>query len=148
MMRPTRNRRLLLALIFLLLGAAPGWAERPMPPVGEVSIELTGVAAGIGLSWGHGVLRFQGRRYPFRIEGLSVGDVGYAKVSAWGRVYNLRNPYDLSGTYGALGAGVALPAGVAGLTMQNQRGVIIDLSARQEGVKLNLGPQGLTIKMR
>ena len=120
MMRPTGNSWLSLALIFLLLSVASGWAERPLTPVGEVSIELTGVAAGVGLSWGHGVLRFQGRRYPFRIEGLSVGDVGYAKVSAWGKVYNLKNGYDLSGTYGALGAGVALPAGVAGLTMQNQ----------------------------
>jgi hypothetical protein len=148
MMLPNRHRLLLLAFILLLLSAAPGWAQKPLPPVGEVSIELTGVAVGVGLSWGHGVLSFRGKSYPFRIEGLSVGDVGYARVSARGKVYNLKIAHDLSGTYGALGAGVALAGGVAGLTMRNERGVIMDLSATQEGIKLNIGPQGLTIKMR
>jgi hypothetical protein len=74
--------------------------------------------------------------------------VGFAKISARGKVYNLKRPLDLSGTYGALGAGVALAGGVAGLAMQNERGVVIDLSAMQAGIKLNIGPQGLTIRMR
>jgi hypothetical protein len=146
-----RLPRILLALILVmvpLLSPAPGRAAQPLPQVGTVTIELQGVGAIVGVSWGHGVLFFKGKKYPFHIEGLSVGDVGYAKVSARGKVYNLTHPYDLSGTYGALGAGVAVPVGVAGLTMQNERGVVIDLSATQEGVKLNLGPQGLTIRMR
>ncbi len=37
--------------------------------------------------------------------------------------------------------------GPAGLALQNERGVVIDLSATQQGVKLNIGPQGLTIRM-
>jgi hypothetical protein len=148
MRRKVRSSWLLLAAILLLLPASAGRAEKPLPPMGEVSIELTGLAVGVGLSWGHGVLWFKGKKYPFHIEGLSVGDIGYAKVSARGKVYNLKNVLDFSGTYGALGAGVALAGGVAGLTMENERGVIIDLSATQQGVKLNIGPQGLTIRMR
>jgi hypothetical protein len=148
MRRPTPSILVLLGAIFLSLTASPAPAEKPLPPVGEVTIELKGVGAIFGVSWGHGVLWFKGKKYPFHIEGLSLGDVGYAKVSARGKVYNLKHPYDLSGTYGALGAGVALAGGVAGLTMKNERGVIIDLSATQQGVKLNLGPQGLTIRMR
>jgi hypothetical protein len=119
-----------------------------MHPVGWVTIELQGVGAIVGVSWGRGVLYFQGKKYTFRVEGLSLGDVGYAKVSARGKVYNLRRPLDLTGTYAAVGAGVALAGGVAGLAMQNERGVVIDLSATQQGVKLNIGPQGLTITMR
>ena len=117
-------------------------------PVGQVTIEMTGLAAGIGISWGSGTLWFKGKKIPFRIEGLSLGDVGYATVGATGGVYNLKEVRDFSGTYAAVGAGVAVAGGVAGLTMKNENGVVIDLYATQQGVKLNLGPQGLTIKMR
>lgn len=140
----------LIIIVFLIFAfcASPLPAAKPLPPVGDVSIELQGVGAIIGVSWGHGVLWFKGRKYPIRVEGLSVGDLGYAKISARGKVYNMRRPLDITGTYGALGAGVALAGGVAGLAMQNERGVVIDLSATQQGIKLNLGPQGLTITMR
>lgn len=148
MLRATRYCFLLLSVIFLVLCASPGHAQKPLPPVGEVTIELKGVGAIFGVSWGRGVLYFKGKKYPFHIEGLSVGDVGFAKVSARGKVYNLKRVLSFSGTYGALGAGVALAGGVAGLTMQNESGVIINLTATQEGVKLNLGPQGLSIRMR
>jgi hypothetical protein len=147
MLHPNRGTLLLLTVIFLGLCASPLAAAKPLPPVGEVSIEIKGVGVLVGVSWGHGVLWFKGKKYPFHIEGLSVGDVGFAKISARGKVYNLKKPLDISGTYGALGAGVALAGGVAGLAMQNERGVVIDLSATQQGVKLNLGPQGLTIRM-
>jgi hypothetical protein len=49
------------------------------------------------------------------------------------------------GNYAAVGAGVTLAGGVAGLKMQNQSGVIINLYAVQQGVQLNIGPQGFTI---
>ena len=144
---PLRRILLFLMAIFLILATASLGAKKPLPPVGEVTIELKGVGAIFGVSWGHGVLWFKGKKYPFHVEGLSVGDVGFAKISARGKVYNLKKPRDISGAYGALGAGVALAGGVAGLAMQNERGVVIDLSATQQGVKLNLGPQGLTIRM-
>lgn len=131
--------------VLVLLGGSPGGAEKPLPAVASLSIEFTDIAAGIGFSWGRGLLRFEGRNYPFKVQGLSVGDVGIARVSAVGKVYNLKRLSDFTGTYAAVGAGVSLAGGVAGLTMQNQRGVIVDLSAVQQGVKLNLGPQGLTI---
>ncbi|MBI4796185.1 MAG: DUF1134 domain-containing protein [Deltaproteobacteria bacterium] len=148
MRRPTPTALLLLTIILFGLSASPLPAAKPLPPVGEVSIELKGVGAIFGVSWGHGVLWFKGKKYPFRVEGLSVGDVGYAEIKARGKVYNLKKPLDITGTYAAVGAGVALAGGVAGLAMQNERGVVIDLSATQSGVKLNLGPQGLTITMR
>ena len=52
------------------------------------------------------------------------------------------------GNYAAAGAGVTLVNGVAGLTMQNQSGAVINLSALQQGVQLNIGPQGFTIMMQ
>jgi hypothetical protein len=145
--RSLRKGFLLLSAIILILGASSLWAQKPLSPVGHVTIDLKGVGAIFGVSWGRGVFHFKGKRYLIRVEGLSVGDVGYAEIKARGKVYNAKTPLDITGTYGALGAGVALAGGVAGLAMQNERGVVIDLSATQQGVKLNLGPQGLTIRL-
>ena len=129
----------------LLLAVTPGIAQEPYYPVGTVSIDMTSVAAGIGFSSGSGVLRFQGQRYLFKIDGLSVGNVGIASISAVGNVYNLTNIQQFTGNYAAAGAGITLAGGVAGLRMQNQSGVIINLYAVQQGIQLNIGPQGFNI---
>jgi hypothetical protein len=143
-----RNRIILiLALALVLLAAAPSGAQRPLRPIGTVSIELTSVAAGIGTSWGKGTLRFDGRTYPFRITGLTVGDVGISTITAVGNVYSLRRPSDLTGNYVAAGAGLTLAGGIGGVTMRNQKGVIINLYSVQQGVQLTVGPQGFNIEM-
>jgi hypothetical protein len=129
----------------LLLAVTPGIAQGPYYPVGTVSIDMTSVAAGVGFSSGSGVLRFQGKRYLFKIDGLSVGNVGIASISAVGNVYNMQNIQQFTGNYAAAGAGIALAGGMAGLKMQNQSGVIINLYAVQQGVQLNIGPQGFNI---
>lgn len=148
MRRPVRITLLILAIISLILPASALFAAKPLPAVGEITLELKGVGALVGVSWGNGMLHFKGKKYPIHVEGLAVGDIGFAKISARGKVYNLKHHLDVTGTYAAAGAGVALAGGAAGLVMKNERGVVIDLSASQAGVKLNLGPQGLTIRMR
>ena len=145
-----RTKRILLSLamvVLLLVAVTPGTAQRTYYPLGTVSIDMTSVAAGIGFSSGSGVLRYKGKSYVFKIDGLSVGNVGIASISAVGNVYNLSNVSQFAGNYAAAGAGIALAGGAAGLTMQNQRGVIINLNAVQQGVQLNIGPQGFNIKM-
>jgi hypothetical protein len=146
-----RTNRILLSLAmaaFLLLAVTPGVAQGPYYAVGSVSMEMTSVAVGVGVSSGSGVLRFKGQLYNFKISGLSVGNVGVASTTAVGNIYNMTNVSQFAGNYAAAGAGVALVNGVAGLTMQNQSGVIINLSALQQGVQLNIGPQGFTIVMQ
>ena len=143
-----RTNRILLSLAmaaFLLLAVTPGVAQGPYYPVGTISIDMTSVAAGVGASWGSGVLRFNGERHLFKIEGLSVGSVGISTINAVGNVYNMTDISQFSGNYAAVGAGLSLAGGVAGLKMQNQSGVIINLYAVQQGVQLNIGPQGFTI---
>ena len=145
-----RTKRILFSLamvVLLLVAVTPGTAQQQYNQVGTVSIDMTSVAAGIGFSSGSGVLRYKGKRYVFKIDGLSVGNVGIASISAVGNVYHLSNVSQFAGKYAAAGAGIALAGGAAGLTMQNQRGVIINLNAVQQGVQLNIGPQGFNIKM-
>ena len=146
-MRTKRILRSLAMVVLLLVAVTPGTAQRTYYPLGTVSIDMTSVAAGIGFSSGSGVLRYKGKSYVFKIDGLSVGNVGIASISAVGNVYNLSNVSQFAGNYAAAGAGIALAGGAAGLTMQNQRGVIINLNAVQQGVQLNIGPQGFNIKM-
>jgi hypothetical protein len=146
-----RTNRILLSLAmaaFLLLAVTPGVAQGPYYAVGSVSMEMTSVAVGVGVSSGSGVLRFKGQLYNFKISGLSVGNVGVASTTAVGNIYNMTSVSQFAGNYAAAGAGIALVNGVAGLTMQNQSGVIINLSALQQGVQLNIGPQGFTIVMQ
>lgn len=146
-MRTTRILLSLAVAALLLVVVTPGVAQGPYYAVGSVSIEMTSVAVGVGVSSGSGVLRFKGQLYNFKINGLSVGNVGVASITAVGNVYNMTDISQFPGNYAAAGAGIALVNGVAGLTMQNQRGAIINLSALQQGVQLNIGPQGFTIMM-
>jgi hypothetical protein len=145
-----RTNKILLSLAMaalLLVAVTPGIAQQPYYPIGSVSIDMTSIGAGVGFSSGSGVLRFHGKRYLFKISGLSVGNVGFASISAVGNVYNMNSVSQFAGNYAAIGAGIALAGGSAGLKMQNQNGVIINLYAVQQGVQLNIGPQGFNITM-
>lgn len=146
-MRTTRIL-LSLAMVILLLAFAASGQAQPQSLSGTVSIDLTSVAAGIGTSWGSGVLRYQGRTYRFRVTGLTVGDVGFSTISAVGNVYYLNSPSDLAGKYAAVGAGVTVGGGGGGVSMKNQKGVRIELYSVQQGVQLTIGPQGFNIEMK
>ncbi len=145
-----RTKRILviLAMMALLLAVVVSGHAQREPLSGTVSIDLTSIAAGVGTSWGSGVLRYQGKTYPFSVTGISVGDVGFSSISAVGNVYNLYRPGDLAGNYAAVGAGVAVAGGVGGVSMQNQKGVLIQLYSVQQGVQLTIGAQGFKIDMR
>ncbi len=148
--REMRAIRIILSLamgMMLLAFAAAGQAQ-PQALSGTVSIDLTSVAAGVGTSWGSGVLRYQGRTYRFNVTGLTVGDVGISTISAVGNVYNLYRPSDLGGNYAAVGAGIAIAGGVGGVSMKNQKGVLIQLYSVQQGLQLTIGPQGFNIELR
>lgn len=148
MMRMHKTLLTLVMVVTLLVAVSPGRADQPLYPMGSVTIDLTGIAAGVGVSWGSGTLRFEGKTYPFKVQGLSVGNVGIATVHAVGNVYSLTNAADLAGTYVAAGAGLTLAGGIGGITMRNNKGVLINLYTVQQGLQLNIGPQGFTIEMK
>jgi len=146
-----RLNRVLLSLAVittLLFAVSAGQTAQPLYPIGTVSIELTTVAAGIGATWGSGTLRFEGKAYPFSVRGMSLANVGIATATAVGNVYNLNKASDLAGNYVAAGAGLTLAGGVGGITMKNQKGVIINLYTVRAGLQLNIGPEGFTIDMK
>jgi len=119
----------------------------PAPKVsGTVNIKTTSIAVGIGVEWGRGTMTmYDGSTYTFKINGLSVIDVGVSSVEAQGEVYHLVEAKDLEGTYMAGQAGATFIAGGSARTMKNSKGVVLKLKSTQKGLKFTLAPEGLTI---
>jgi hypothetical protein len=148
MIQMKRTLARLVLVLPLLWGATQAAAKNAAQPVGRIAMEGTSIAAGVGVNWGDGTLRFHGQNYKFSVSGLSLVDVGIAKINAVGEVYHLRQASDLAGTYVAGEAGFAVAGGAEVMALRNQNGVVITLSAVQEGAKLALGPAGLSITMQ
>jgi len=95
------------ASLFVMFSCLSAAAQEPDA---MLKVHTASVAAGVGYSWGGGILTFQGEAYPCRIDGLAVGEVGISSGEAIGGVYNLTHLADFSGTYTAIGTGGALGA--------------------------------------
>ena len=117
-------------------------------PSGTLKLKSRSVALGAGVSWGDGVLTFQGKDYPFSVSELSLIDLGVSSVNATGRIYNLTNLADFSGNYVASQATFAVAGGTGELTMTNAKGVVIALSSQESGTQLTAGPAGISLKLR
>src|SRR5262249_44474962 len=87
---------LLLFVVALATTAISGEARKPS---GRVTMESRSIAAGVGVTWGDGKLTFNGKDYPFTINGLSVVDWGISRASAAGDVYNLTEVSKFAGPY-------------------------------------------------
>lgn len=138
--------KLLLVVPVLLFGVNAS-AEDEVS--GTVKIESTSIGVGVGVEWGGGVLTLNdGSTHDFKLEGLSVGDLGMTKVEASGDVYNLKALKDFEGEYSSGEAAAAAAVG-AGLTrLQNAAtGVYINLKSASEGVELILAPGGAKITL-
>jgi len=101
------------------------------------------VAAGIGWSWGKGVLTYKGKDYSFKVSGLSVGDVGITKAEAVGNVYNLKKISDFNGNYTSAAAQGTVGGGAGASTMKNQNGVVVNLTSTTQGVNFKLAAEGV-----
>jgi hypothetical protein len=120
-------------------------------PSGLVTLNLKSVALGVGRSWGEGILSFQGKSYPFSISGLSLVDVGISNFTGAGKVYDMRSPKDLAGTYGAGQATFAIAGGASAMSMKNDNGVsivILKNDGQESGTQLSIGPAGMKIQMK
>ena len=140
-------------LSFLILGLAifsfgASAADAPKKPSGTVSINETQFALIIGGSTGGGVLTYQGKQYPFKLSGMSLGaNVGVSKLSASGEVYDLSDISKFSGTFSKLESSITLGGGVGGTVLRNENGVIMRLSSTSQGLQLNLSASGVTVKL-
>ena len=130
--------------IALLAGLAAGQAKKP-----DATLTLSegSVAVGIGYSWGKGTLSYQGKTHAFKVEGLSVGEVGVTRATASGNVFNLKKLADFNGTYAAGGAAGTVGGGAGISAMKNQNGVVVELKSTTQGANLKVGVDGIRLTL-
>ncbi len=121
----------------------------PGPVTGTISISAQGAAAGVGYTWGDGILKFRGKSHHFTVNGVSIADVGYSKVTGTGRVYHLKNLEDFSGTYAAsTGQATAGNAGIGGQILENAKGVQIRVDQVSRGARLQGSVDGIKLTLK
>jgi hypothetical protein len=114
---------------------------------GTVTLQTKSVSVGLGWSWGSGKLRFKGRSYPFKIDGIAVNAVGVSANEATGYVYDLKRLSDFEGTYTAIAAGGTLGGGKGILSMKNANDVRITLHSTSRGLEVRAAPEGIKITL-
>jgi hypothetical protein len=117
-------------------------------PDATLTLSTGSVAVGVGFTWGNGVLTYQGKEHPFSIEGLSVVDVGVSKAEATGVVYNLKRLEDFNGNYTGVTAGATVAGGAGATSVQNQNGVLINLTGTSQGLKFKLSVDGVKMTLK
>ena len=137
----------LLVLISFVVFSKSAVAENPSIPLGTINFTTGSMAAGIGWTWGSGVMTFKGVKHKFTIKGLSVSDVGITKADASGIVADMIKLENFNGTYVGVGADVTIAGGAGGLVVQNEHGVKLKLNSTSVGVRFAFGPEGLVINL-
>lgn len=156
-----RNKFIISAVFSTLIGAAlalpmsvladpaaPGaqTEEKPMVESGTLELSATQVRLIAGGAKGTGVLHFNGKDYKFKMSGASVGGIGVTKVAAVGTIYNLKDIKNFPGTYSGMGVGAAAVKG-AGASSWENKGVIVKMKSKTEGVALNMGINAVKIEL-
>ncbi len=138
-------RALTVAGVLVLMATARGFGAEP-----DATVRIAGksIAAGVGFSWGSGVLTYQGKEYPFSMTGLSAGDIGVTSIELSGSVFNLKALDEFNGNYTSFNAGVTLAGGGGGATMRNQNGVVINVVATTQGLNFDLGVDGVKVELK
>ena len=128
--------------------AAAGAPGQRGPVSGTIDVTAKGAAVGVGYTWGDGVLQFQGKRYAFSVNGVTVADIGFSTVRGHGRVYNLKRVEDFSGTYAAATGEATLVRGLSGQVLRNGNGVEIRVDSATRGARLQGSADGITLTLK
>jgi hypothetical protein len=104
------------------------------PPSATVRIQEWSAAYYASAAAGKGTLYYNGGRHHFTISGLGAGGAGGQKISATGKVYNLNNLSDFSGTYHGISRSLTLIEGKMHAKLTNGNGVVVYLAGETEGL--------------
>lgn len=144
--------RTLIAVVMVASASASGGTDSPPPltapenPDGSITISGGVVALGIGYEWARGTLVYHGRAYPFLVRGLSVMDIGAAKITGSGEVFNLKALADFEGNYAGTTFGSAVAHGASLALIKNENGVAIRARSTVSGVRFNFSGNGIHIR--
>lgn len=129
----------------LMLVGAP---TQSRAQAGVININIVKVGFILGVGGGSGTFTFNGNVYPITVGGVSIGTIGIADMQLRGTALNLQNVTDLAGTYTAASASAAFVGGAKVAQLQNERGVIIQVSGVEIGLEASLNLGGMTISFQ
>ena len=149
------TRRATLAIVaagLLATAASTAWAQRDPgvsgPVSGRITLAAKGAAIGVGYTWGDGILSYKGRKHPFSVNGITIADVGFSRITGHGRVYHLTKLQDFSGTYAAATGEATLGNGLGGQVLQNANGVQIRIDQVTKGARLQGSADGIKLTLK
>jgi hypothetical protein len=131
------------AAVMLIGAPALSYAEN-----GSVRMKISKVGFIVGVGGGSGTLTFKGKQYRLDIGGVSAGTIGVASMDLVGSATNLTTAADIAGSYSAASAGLAVAGGTKVATLQNAKGVVLQLQGRQVGFEASLAVSGMTISLK
>lgn len=141
-----QRKTLRIFLFTLALGTSGAMYAEDRQPDATVVIDETQVMLILGGDHGHGTLTYQGNDYRFKASGLKVGGVGIHKMDMTGDVYNLASLDDFTGLYFEAEAGADLVKGKGVYSLKNDKGTILHLKSKSEGLALSVGVEGFDIE--
>jgi len=130
-------------MLIIAITVTPSQAQ-----TGTVRLNIVKAGFIVGAGGGSGVLHYHGSTYRLTVGGIGLGSLGVAAADLVGTASNLHRPQDIAGTYGAAGAGVTFVGGGQVATLQNEKGVVLQLHGGQVGFQVSLGLAGMTIGLR
>jgi hypothetical protein len=105
---------------------------------GVVRVVVAKAGLVLGAGGGRGTLIFRHRKYPFTVQGLSLGLTAGASISKLvGRADYINELSDFSGIYSVVGGGLALVGGIGRVQLSNDKGVMITLEGPKAGLELS-----------
>src|SRR5438045_7470204 len=135
-------------ITILLIAACASTTNAPSaPPSATVSIREWSAAYYGSVAGGKGTLNYNGRRHHFTISGLGAGGMGGQKISATGKVYNLNNLSNFSGTYRGVSRGLTLIEGKLHAKLTNGNGVVMYIAGETEGLASSIGVQAYEVSL-
>src|SRR6266540_5568769 len=136
------------SITLLLITSCASMTQAPSTsPSATVRIQEWSAAYYGSAAAGKGTLYYNGRRHNFTISGLGAGGAGAQKISATGKVYNLNNLSDFSGTYRGVSRGLTLIEGKMHAKLTNGNGVAMYLAGQTEGLASSMGVQAFEVTL-
>ena len=132
---------------FVIGGCASTTTAPSTPPAATVRIQEWTAAYYGSAAAGKGTLYYNGQRHHFTISGVGAGGAGGQKVSATGKVYNLNNLRDFSGTYRGVSRGLTLIEGKMHAKLTNGNGVVMYIAGETEGLASSMGVQAFEVSL-
>jgi len=141
------NSAFAIIALFLIAGCASMTQAPSTQPSATASIREWSAAYYAQAETGKGTLYYHGGRHHFTISDGGVGGSGAQKVSATGKVYNLNNLSQFSGTYHGIARGLTFIEGKMHVKLTNQNGVTMYLAGQTEGLASSLGAQAFEVNL-